>query len=83
MCGTKAGILTDALPDWASWIHDDRLQFDRNLAGLLAFNRTRDEQRLATYLAAVGMSGTPEDYLARVKALESQFLVLLKQAHKN
>lgn len=35
------------------------------------------------YLAAVGMSGTPEDYLARVKALESQFLVLLKQAHKN
>ncbi|WP_261257063.1 hypothetical protein [Serratia proteamaculans] len=39
----------DALPDWASWIHDERLQFDRNLAGLLAFNRTRDEQRLETY----------------------------------
>lgn len=35
------------------------------------------------YLAAVGMSGSPEDYMARVKALESQFLTLLKQAHKN
>lgn len=34
-------------------------------------------------LAAVGMAGTPEDYLPRVKTLESQFLVLLKQAHKN
>jgi purine nucleoside phosphorylase len=33
------------------------------------------------YLAAVGMSGTPEDYLARVKALEGQFLALLKQSH--
>lgn len=39
----------DALPGWASWMHDDRLQFDRQLAGLLAFNRTRDEQRLETY----------------------------------
>jgi purine nucleoside phosphorylase len=35
------------------------------------------------YLAAVGMSGTPEDYLARVKTLEGQFLALLKQAHNN
>ncbi|MGQ8816429.1 Wzy polymerase domain-containing protein [Serratia sp. NA_13] len=39
----------DALPGWASWMHDDRLEFDRQLAGLLAFNRTRDEQRLETY----------------------------------
>ncbi|MBD8214481.1 PglL family O-oligosaccharyltransferase [Erwinia persicina] len=39
----------DALPGWASWMHDDRLQFDRQLAGLLAFNRTGDEQRLETY----------------------------------
>ncbi|RJF58662.1 polymerase [Serratia inhibens] len=39
----------EALPGWASWMHDDRLQFDRQLAGLLAFNRTRDEQRLETY----------------------------------
>ncbi|RYM61152.1 polymerase [Serratia proteamaculans] len=39
----------DALPGWASWMHDDRLQFDRQLAVLLAFNRTRDEQRLETY----------------------------------
>lgn len=39
----------DALPGWASWMHDDRLQFDRQLAGLLAFNRARDEQRLETY----------------------------------
>ncbi|HEJ8022857.1 O-Antigen ligase [compost metagenome] len=39
----------EALPGWASWVHDDRLQFDRQLAGLLAFNRTRDEQRLETY----------------------------------
>ncbi|UNK26925.1 Wzy polymerase domain-containing protein [Serratia plymuthica] len=39
----------DALPGWANWMHDDRLQFDRQLAGLLAFNRTRDEQRLETY----------------------------------
>ncbi len=39
----------DALPGWASWMHDDRLQFDRQLAGLLAFNRTHDEQRLETY----------------------------------
>lgn len=39
----------EALPGWASWIHDDRLQFDRQLAGLLAFNQTRDEQRLETY----------------------------------
>lgn len=35
------------------------------------------------YLAAVGMSGSPEDYMARVKALESHFLTLLKQVHKN
>jgi purine nucleoside phosphorylase len=35
------------------------------------------------YLAAVGMSGTPEDYLARVKVLEVKFLALLKQASKN
>ncbi|CAI2513580.1 hypothetical protein [Serratia proteamaculans] len=35
------------------------------------------------YLAAVGMSGTPEEYLARVKMLEGQFLALLKLAHKN
>ncbi|ANS41632.1 hypothetical protein [Serratia inhibens] len=35
------------------------------------------------YLAAVGMSGTPEEYLARVKILECQFLALLKLAHKN
>nr|WP_232020764.1 O-antigen ligase family protein [Serratia quinivorans] len=39
----------DTLPGWASWMHDDRLQFDRQLAGLLAFNRTHDEQRLETY----------------------------------
>ncbi|WP_434462595.1 Wzy polymerase domain-containing protein [Serratia plymuthica] len=39
----------EALPGWASWMHEDRLQFDRQLAGLLAFNRTRDEQRLETY----------------------------------
>ncbi|WP_149543247.1 PglL family O-oligosaccharyltransferase [Serratia marcescens] len=39
----------DTLSGWASWMHDDRLQFDRQLAGLLAFNRTRDEQRLETY----------------------------------
>ncbi|CAI0854055.1 hypothetical protein [Serratia proteamaculans] len=35
------------------------------------------------YLAAVGMSGTPGEYLARVKTLEGQFLALLKLAHKN
>ncbi|CAI1019427.1 Uncharacterised protein [Serratia proteamaculans] len=35
------------------------------------------------YLAAVGMSGTPEEYMAHVKTLQSQFLALLKQAHKN
>lgn len=40
----------DALTGWVSWMHDDRLQFDRQLAGLLAFNRTRDEQRLETYV---------------------------------
>lgn len=39
----------DALPAWASWMHDDRLQFDRRLAGLLTFNQTRDEQQLETY----------------------------------
>lgn len=39
----------DTLPGWASWMHNDRLQFDRQLAGLLAFNRTRNEQRLETY----------------------------------
>lgn len=35
------------------------------------------------YLAAVGMSGTPEDYMARVKMLEGEFLALVKQMHKN
>lgn len=35
------------------------------------------------YLAAVGMSGTPEDYLVKVKVLEGQFLALLKQVYKN
>lgn len=35
------------------------------------------------YLAAVGMSGSPEDYMVRLKALEGQFLILLKQGHKN
>ncbi|MBL5905353.1 hypothetical protein [Serratia fonticola] len=35
------------------------------------------------YLAAVGMSGTPKAYLARVKALEIQFLAMLKHAQKN
>lgn len=35
------------------------------------------------YLAAVGMSGTPEEYLARVKALEIQFLAMLKNSHSN
>ncbi|MEE4412025.1 MULTISPECIES: PglL family O-oligosaccharyltransferase [unclassified Serratia (in: enterobacteria)] len=39
----------EALPGWVSWMHEERLQFDRQLAGLLAFNRTRDEQRLETY----------------------------------
>lgn len=39
----------NALPDWASWMHDDRLEFDRQLAGLLTFNQTRDEQQLETY----------------------------------
>ncbi|ALL36697.1 polymerase [Serratia marcescens] len=39
----------EALPGWASWIHDDRLQFDRQLAGLLAFNRSNDEHRLESY----------------------------------
>lgn len=34
------------------------------------------------YLAAVGMSGSPEDYLAHVKVLEGQFLTLLKQEGK-
>ncbi|VTR25979.1 Lipid A core - O-antigen ligase and related enzymes [Serratia fonticola] len=35
----------EALPGWSSWMHDDRLQFDRQLGGLLAFNQTRDEQQ--------------------------------------
>ncbi|CAI1049578.1 hypothetical protein [Serratia quinivorans] len=35
------------------------------------------------YLAAIGMSGTPEEYMACVKALENQFQALLKQAHKH
>jgi O-antigen polymerase len=39
----------DALPGWTSWMHGDRLQFDRQLAGLLTFNQTRDEQQLETY----------------------------------
>ncbi|HEJ7990414.1 TPA: O-antigen ligase C-terminal domain-containing protein [Serratia liquefaciens] len=39
----------DALPGWVSWMHDDRLQFDRQLAGLLAFNQTYDEQQLEAY----------------------------------
>lgn len=34
------------------------------------------------YLATVGMSGTPEDYMARLKALEGQFLILLKRGNK-
>ena len=39
----------EALPAWTSWIHRDRLSFDRQLAGLLAFNHTRDEQQLHQY----------------------------------
>lgn len=40
----------EALPGWTSWMHDDRLQYDRQLAGLLAFNQTRDEQQLEAYV---------------------------------
>lgn len=47
--GLKNMQQVDALPSWASWMHDDRLQFDRQLAGLLTFNQTRDEQQLETY----------------------------------
>ncbi|CAI0836410.1 Uncharacterised protein [Serratia quinivorans] len=32
------------------------------------------------YLSAIGTSGTPEDYLIQLKAVEQQFLVLLRQA---
>lgn len=35
------------------------------------------------YLAAVGMSGTPEEYLVRVKELEIYFLTMLKNANTN
>ncbi|QXN62764.1 hypothetical protein [Serratia fonticola] len=31
------------------------------------------------YLAAVGMSGSPQEYLTRVKAVEGEFLALLKR----
>ncbi|WP_165877136.1 hypothetical protein [Serratia marcescens] len=31
------------------------------------------------YLSAIGTSGTPEEYLAQLKAVEQQFLVLLRQ----
>lgn len=34
------------------------------------------------YLAAVGVSCTPEAYLTQLKALEQQFLVLLRQTDK-
>lgn len=45
---------------------------------------TQQARELARdYLAAVGMSGTPEEYMARIKALENQFLALLKQVHKH
>ncbi|MBL5824974.1 O-antigen ligase family protein [Serratia fonticola] len=39
----------EALPGWASWMHGERLQFDRQLAGLLVFNQTHDPQRLESY----------------------------------
>lgn len=32
------------------------------------------------YLSAIGVSGTPEDYLAQLKAVEQQFLALIRQA---
>ncbi|WP_187212306.1 hypothetical protein [Serratia nematodiphila] len=31
------------------------------------------------YLSAIGTSGTPEEYLAQLKVMEQQFLVLLRQ----
>lgn len=38
-----------ALPEWASWMHSDRLQFDKQLAELMVFNYSRDERQLAAY----------------------------------
>lgn len=31
------------------------------------------------YLSAIGVSGTPEDYLAQLKVVEQQFLALIQQ----
>jgi hypothetical protein len=42
----------------------------------------RARELALNYLSAVGVSGTPEDYLVQLKAMEQQFLVLLRQADK-
>ncbi|CAI1906979.1 O-antigen ligase RfaL [Serratia fonticola] len=65
----------EALPGWSSWMHDDRLQFDRQLGGLLAFNQTRDEQQLETY------AQWAQDYLNhRIdKNVYANLLVILRQ----
>lgn len=39
----------ESLPVWMSWMHTERLQFDRQLSALQRFNATRDEQLLETY----------------------------------
>ncbi|MDA8478799.1 Wzy polymerase domain-containing protein [Citrobacter sp. Awk 4] len=37
------------MPVWVSWTQSERLQFDLQLAGLLVFNRSHDEQLLEDY----------------------------------
>lgn len=40
----------EAMPEWVSWTQAERVQFDRQLAVLMTFNLSQEEQFLESYV---------------------------------